>query len=435
MSARPVVAHINYHFFQSTQSFIWFYLSRLRRVQPICLTRSPESRRIARKLPAALADDFYLYPGTPRFHVPPSATAAVGHGLRRVLTRLPPAVATPMLDVLRESIAPRARGDANADHLLEWAESILELRGARVLHAYYGPVGWRTLALKQRLGLPLVVTLLGDDLGPTVPAWWSWWYQVDGERPDWPARRRELFDEADLVLAEGPFARERAIELGCPPEKVAVQRIALPLDEITPRRLPREGARRPTVVFAGRFCEQKGLLHALAGIRALRAQHRDVELRVVGDETMTDGAYAARVYAYVREHRLEDNVTLLGFLDHDACLAEMRLADVFLAPSIVDDAGVGEGGAPTTILEAQALGVPVVATEHCDIPHVTVPGTTALLVAERDSEALADALRTLLDDPDRRAAMGRAGRVHMEELHDVDKEAPVLEERYLALLG
>ena len=89
MSSRPVVAHINYHFFQSTQSFIWFYLARLRRVQPICLTRSPESRRIARKLPAALADDFYLYPGMPRFHVPPGATAAIGHGLRRVLTRFP----------------------------------------------------------------------------------------------------------------------------------------------------------------------------------------------------------------------------------------------------------------------------------------------------------------------------------------------------------
>ena len=247
-----------------------------------------------------------------------------------------------MLDVLRESIAPRARGDANADHLLEWAESILELRDARVLHAYYGPVGWRTLALKRRLGLPLVVTLLGDDLGPTVPAWWSWWYQVDGERPDWPARRRELFDEADLVLAEvcSPTAGD---QLGCPPEKVAVQRIALPLDEITPRRLPREGARRPTVVFAGRFSRAERFAPALAAIRALRVQHHDVELRVVGDETMTDGAYAARVYAYVREHRLEDNVPLLGFLDHDACLAEMRLADVFLAPSIVDDAGVGKG--------------------------------------------------------------------------------------------
>lgn len=104
-------------------------------------------------------------------------------------------------------------------------------------------------------------------------------------------------------------------------------------------------ARRPTVVFAGRFCEQKGVLYALAAIRSLRAQHRDVELRVVGDETMTDGAYAARVYAYVREHRLEGCVKMLGFLDHEACLAEIRRADVFLAPSIVDDAGVGEGGA------------------------------------------------------------------------------------------
>jgi colanic acid/amylovoran biosynthesis glycosyltransferase len=431
---RPVVAHINYHFFQSTQSFIWFYLSRLQRVRPICLTRRPESRRIAGELPAALAADFYLYAGTPRFRMSASAVQAVGLALRHVLTRLPVAIATPMLTLLQESIAPRARGDANAAHLLGWAESILRLRDARILHAHYGPVAWRSLALKRKLGLPLVVTFLGDDLGPTVPAWWSWWFQIDGEPSDWPARRRELFEEADLVLVEGPFARERAIALECPPEKVAVQRIALPLRKIMPRQPLRNGDRRPTVVFAGRFCEQKGVLQALAAIRSLRAQGRDVELRVVGDETMTDGAYAARVYAYVRRRRLEGCVRMLGFLDHEACLAEIRRADVFLAPSIVDDTGVGEGGAPTTILEAQALGVPVVATQHCDIPNVTVPGKSALLVPERDSEALADALGALLDDPDRRDAMGRAGRRHMEALHDVEKEAPLLEERYLALL-
>ena len=183
MSARPVVAHINYHFFQSTQSFIWFYLSRLRRVQPICLTRSPESRRIARKLPAALADDFYLYPGTPRFHVPPSATAAVGHGLRRVLTRLHPR-SRRRCSTCFASPSRRAHAVMRTPTTCSSGpRASSSLRGARVLHAYYGPVGWRTLALKQRLGLPLVVTLLGDDLGPTVPAWWSWWYPVRRRAP------------------------------------------------------------------------------------------------------------------------------------------------------------------------------------------------------------------------------------------------------------
>jgi colanic acid/amylovoran biosynthesis glycosyltransferase len=79
--------------------------------------------------------------------------------------------------------------------------------------------------------------------------------------------------------------------------------------------------------------------------------------------------------------------------------------------------------------------MPVVSTYHCDIPNVTLPGESALLVPEHDVDALADALRTLMDEPDRWEPMGRAGRRHVEELHDVVKEAHRLEDRYLTLLG
>jgi colanic acid/amylovoran biosynthesis glycosyltransferase len=432
---KPVVAHLNYHFFQSTQSFIWFYLSHLRRVRPICLTRTPESRHLTSELPAALAGDFYLYGGAPRFPRLARAEWFAGVALRGALARLPPRLAKPSLHALQRSVVPRLRPDAKPEQLLDWAAEIVRGRQAQLLHAHYGPVAWRVLALKRRLGLPLVVSFLGDDLGPTVPAWWSWWFQVDGKALDWRARREELFEGADLLLAEGPFARDRLVELGCPPEKVAIQRIALPLDEIVRRPAPPNGRARPVVVFAGRFCEQKGLLYALAAMRRLRESHHDVELRVSGDETMTDGVYAARVYSYVRQHGLEGAVRMLGFLNHDACIEEIRRADVFIAPSIVDDEGIGEGGAPTTILEAQALGVPVVATDHCDIPNVTAPGESALIVPERDPEALADALLELLADPGRREAMGKAGREHVERFHDVEKEARLLEERYFELLG
>jgi glycosyltransferase involved in cell wall biosynthesis len=76
----------------------------------------------------------------------------------------------------------------------------------------------------------------------------------------------------------------------------------------------------------------------------------------------------------------------------------------------------------------------VVSTWHCDIPNVTLPGESALLVPERDSAALADALRRLDDDAGLRARMGRAGREFVATWHDVEREAPRLEDLYSALI-
>jgi colanic acid/amylovoran biosynthesis glycosyltransferase len=109
------------------------------------------------------------------------------------------------------------------------------------------------------------------------------------------------------------------------------------------------------------------------------------------------------------------------------------VCDIFIQPSVTAADGDTEGGAPTTLLEAQALGVPVVATYHADIPHVVAPGESALLAPERDSEALAACLMKLLDAPERWSAMGRAGRRFIEEHHDAPSQVARLEELYFSL--
>ena len=432
---RPVVAHVNYLFFHSTQSFIHFYLSHLRRTLPLCLTRAPESAAVRSEIPPSLAGDFHVYGAPSRRPRIDSILRDGGLKLQSVLSRFPPTLAEPMLECLHRRVVPRLRSDAHAGRHLDWVEGILRRRGADIIHAYFGPLGWHLLALKRKLGLPLVVTFLGDEMAPDVGAWWQWLIRSGSEKQGWPDRLRELLAEGDLFLVEGPFLRRRLIDLGCAPDKVRIQRIALPLQCIRPRPAPPARADGKVVLlFAGRFCEQKGVLYVLEAMRELRRERRDLELRLIGDEKLTDGRYAARIYAYLREHRMRGVVRLLGFMNHDEYLEEMKSADIFVHPSVVDSNGASEGGAPTTILEAQALGIPVVSSEHCDIPYVTVPGESALLVPERDSAALASALRLLLDDPARREEMGRSGRRHIERFHDIEREAPLLEERYFELL-
>jgi colanic acid/amylovoran biosynthesis glycosyltransferase len=112
----------------------------------------------------------------------------------------------------------------------------------------------------------------------------------------------------------------------------------------------------------------------------------------------------------------------------------MEQADIFLQPSQTAADGDSEGGAPTTLLEAQAMGLPVVASDHADIPYVVAPGEPALLPPQGDTGQLAAALGQLLDEPLRWAEMGRRGRRHVEAQHDLRIETQRLEARYLALL-
>jgi colanic acid/amylovoran biosynthesis glycosyltransferase len=236
-------------------------------------------------------------------------------------------------------------------------------------------------------------------------------------------------------LAEGPFLRQRLIDLGCPPEKVEIQRIAIPVKQMPfrPRRPRPDG--KVIIVFAGRFCEQKGLLYALEAVRETWRERRGIEFRIIGDERLTGGEYAIRVYSYIRRNHLEDCVRLLGFLNHQDYLRHMEQGDIFIHPSIMTSDGIGEGGAPTTILEAQALGMPIVSTYHCDIPNVTLPGQSAILVPEKNGKALAHALQSLLNHPERWEKMGQLGRKHMERFHDIDREVLILEGKYYNLMN
>ena len=82
------------------------------------------------------------------------------------------------------------------------------------------------------------------------------------------------------------------------------------------------------------------------------------------------------------------------------------------------------------LLEAQAAGMPVVATRHADIPEYVVDEASGLLAGEGDVEGLADRLAALLVDPSRWPAMGRSGRAHVETNYNASRQTQALEAIY-----
>lgn len=293
-----------------------------------------------------------------------------------------------------------------------------KLHNIRLVHAHFGPEAVELMRVAERLDLPLVTTFYGFDMS-SCP-----------QRKGWMEKYRELFEKGDVFLVEGPHMYKKLLELGCPPAKAKVQRIGVKVDDIPYRERQKAPGEKMIFLFCGRFIEKKGLIYALQAFQKLMDEGiSNFELRVMGD-----GPLMPEIRSYLAARSVREKTVLLGYQPHAEFYRQLQEADVMVAPSVTGSDGNSEGGAPTTILEAQAAGVPVVASLHADIPNVVLPGGSALLSPERDVPALANNLRHMIEHPEELPSFGRAGRAFVRANHDIATEVARLQNIYLALI-
>jgi colanic acid/amylovoran biosynthesis glycosyltransferase len=191
------------------------------------------------------------------------------------------------------------------------------------------------------------------------------------------------------------------------------------LDALAPRGIERD---RDLVVGVGRLIEKKGFADLVAAIDAVRLSRPGVRCAIVGD-----GPDRPALERQITVAGLEAHVTLAGAMPAHEVAALVERAAVFALPCVV--AADGDVDAlPTVILEAMALGTPVVSTAISGIPEMVEHERSGLLVGERDRAALAAAVGRLLDDPAERARFGRAGREIALERFDLRRNVARLHE-------
>ena len=254
-------------------------------------------------------------------------------------------------------------------------EAVLADVRPSILHAHFGPTACEMVEIARAADLPLVTSMYGVDAA------------VLPYLPQWRDAYARLFAAGDVFLAEGPEMRKKIIAAGAPAERVVIQPIALQLDRY-PTWAP--GA-APMVLFVGRFVDKKGLEDAVTAFSRARCSVADARMVIVG--AGPDGP-SARMQA--SRLGVSDAVSFVGMRPHADVLAVMAEAHVLLHPSRTAKDGDSEGGAPTILLEAQAIGVPIVTTRHADIPHVTPEGPGVFLCEERDIDALSTSLVSAL---------------------------------------
>jgi glycosyltransferase involved in cell wall biosynthesis len=203
------------------------------------------------------------------------------------------------------------------------------------------------------------------------------------------------------VIVQNPEDRAALVRFGFEPARIALIRgSGVDTGHFAPLPEPPDASGGCTIALVGRMLRSKGVLDAVAAVRALRAQGLAVDLLLAGaaDPDSRDSLSEAELSVLGREPGV-------AWLGHVADVREVwRRAATALLPS-----SYGEG-VPKSLLEAAACARPIVASDMPGCREVVVSGETGLLVPARDVAALAEAIAALARDPGLRRRMGEAAR-------------------------
>lgn len=289
------------------------------------------------------------------------------------------------LNTLRGSLRPRTWRALNAKRYGEEARNLIlssicgrnsQTLRADVYIAHFGPAGVTAAKLRE-LGLlkgKIATVFHGIDIsGREALAHYTPEYQ-------------KLFTRGDLMLPISNLWAGRLEKMGCPPAKIAVSRMGVDMDRFSLRPV-KAPAKTLEIISVARLTEKKGLHVAIEACRLLKERGVDFRYNILGI-----GPWETRLRTLIEQNQLDDVVFMPGFKPNHEVKAMLDEADLFLLPSVTGEDGDMEG-IPVALMEAMAVGIPVVSTVHSGIPELIDAGESGWLVPEYDAVALADRLQ------------------------------------------
>lgn len=288
-----------------------------------------------------------------------------------------------------------------------------------LIHAQFGLSGALALPLARSLNLPLIVHFRGADATLKDEyirfASLNHWLYLQ--------RRETLKREARLFITVSKFLKDKLLEQGFPEEKIIALYSGINVDDFScDPDLPRE----PVVLFVGRLTEKKGCEYLIEAMKQVQAQQPEVELVLIGDGPL-------RAALETQASKLPGRYQFLGTQPPAIVRQWMNRARVLAAPSVTAVQGDSEG-LPNVVLEAQAMGLPVVSTFHAGIPEGVRHEETGFLAAERDADKLAVYLLHLLQDSELWHQFSVRGQAWVRTNFDRRKQTQILENLYEDIL-
>jgi glycosyltransferase involved in cell wall biosynthesis len=284
--------------------------------------------------------------------------------------------------------------------------ALIKQENVSLVHARSRAPAWSALIAARRSNVPFVTTYHGIyNAKSAIKRWYN-----------------SVMTRGDIVIANSQFTKAHLIaQHGTDPAKVQVIYRGVDVDAFDPAAVSQarslELARkwglslpslRPRIILPARLTEWKGQSVLIAALGIIKRQNLDFEAILVGDSQGRD-AYVDTLRAQIVTENLESQVHLVGHCSDMP--AAFSLCDIAVTPSIEPEA-FGR-----TAAEAQAMGLPIIASDLGGARETVDPGITGYLCKAGDATALANHLARVLSMPlEARKAMGAAGFARIREL-------------------
>jgi colanic acid/amylovoran biosynthesis glycosyltransferase len=325
------------------------------------------------------------------------AFRAVGFGLRHPLS---------LLAGLRKTMSLAWQGDRTPlHHLVGLCEAIVLVEWMRAdgvshVHAHFGTNSAAVVSIARALGgPPFSFTVHGAD-------------ELDAPRP---LKLRDKIRDARFAIGISSFICAHMVRWAERSDRAKLHVVHCGLDRhfLAVEATPVPDTAR--IVCVGRLCNEKCQDLLVEAVARLRERGVEVQLALVGD-----GDLRAAIETRIAHHGLGDCVTITGWASGERVREELLASRLLVLPSVVE-------GLPVVIMEAMALGRPIVSTYVGGIPELVRPGREGWLSPAGDLERLVETLEEALRTPiETLRGMGLEAQRRVRERHDVDVEAAKL---------
>lgn len=284
------------------------------------------------------------------------------------------------------------------------------LHKADILYCQFGHIGKELLELKSfhNFKAKVAVCFRGADLKPFTL----------------------VFQNADIILPVCEYFKQELIKYGCPADKILVHHSAIDFSKYTYKPKKNVNIDQITIISIGRLNSKKGFQYLIEAVDIVKQKYPFIKCLIFGE-----GEQEEALRKKILQKGLEQNVFFKGYVDHHKVPTILQEADIFaLSSCTISNKNIKEG-IPNVLMEAMAVGVPVISTFHSGIPELIEDTKTGFLAPERDPAAFAQKIIYLIEHQEFWPKITAKAQKKVFKEHNKDKQNKKILKVFFSLIG